>query len=1057
MDPTTKEKIEILFLQLQIDVTRDAELARGYFILSLIRALTGGQGSTHSCIRSSEFQNYLCRFSIAFFCPFDEISDEDVTAIDTLLALFQKHSLYDHRTFFEVFSPFIVADWEDFAAQFCDISGTGVMLATLCYLLIVHEETAATENDPLVDWADIYRSSDSIEHHWAKVLGFDAEKFLLCWEAVFAHKHGNFKTKINGRISNAIEKYRARFVPLERLLEDYYLIKKCGKEIEAAVNPWAYVQKGVHKIPVETDVSVAETLFDLAAYPMRDEAPTDVIRSLFYPKSSNDSAFECSFLYAQFRSLVTTYDQHASILIVHPSPDFILKWIADRTVSICVTTYFAVPNQVFADLYRSQFPEEHFLPFSEIPALSPVDFVLLTSRNIPVADMESLLLALEVCANQARVLALLPNTLFDSNAHHIHERLQQNQFQIVRLLLLPSTAFASSPRKKVLFYFKRERNASSPQSFPAYAMACWADGDYCIFKERWHIRQDALFNSGLTIRSLFSQSVREKNRPKPSVEQERRAPAECYVFSKEICIYYIIMANRKNRFAGKAYYCESNIAAGSSRKRGRRLTEIIEKGLRAHTETEVIQRIETVPFDPRVEPYIVSDLCAAYAGRMNELSLKSLWFCCRPKLLKNREYREEIATRLFCGDAQALSNLRPEQAAISDFCAGMEQLFGYEAKSIQLIFWRQLNLVLQTAMRNSYIRFHPISQFLRELSAQATEEQREVRNALMKKTFTAAEEMDMLEFLSGEITPAPGASPAKRYVAQSIWLAGAIRLFTGMPVREVCGLKWKNFVQIQGTDAYQFHVTKFVNEDGSLVEHLAKGDLKRLRRVPLASVLAVMLLERYAYLETRFPGLSFKEHPIVLLKEHQKISAKEVPGFSKPRRVSEKCKEMIAAAHIPEQILLLPDAENQVLTDIFKYQGDIFQSNFKYRANHTCALTWGEINYLLGLEPPDTFSRHYCDYTNDLIQYAISKKLQRWVSDCPLLASFFPEQALGRDNCRPGSIAPIQGGIASADVLLKVDSPDGKCTVDLSVDCNFGYECSVIFFREVDYDDTSRH
>jgi hypothetical protein len=43
-------------------------------------------------------------------------------------------------------------------------------------------------------------------------------------------------------------------------------------------------------------------------------------------------------------------------------------------------------------------------------------------------------------------------------------------------------------------------------------------------------------------------------------------------------------------------------------------------------------------------------------------------------------------------------------------------------------------------------------------------------------------------------------------------------------------------------------------------------------------------------------------------------------------------------------------------------------------------MTRGEINYLLGITAPDTYSKHYCDYTNDAIQFSITKKIERWVS-----------------------------------------------------------------------------
>ena len=37
-----------------------------------------------------------------------------------------------------------------------------------------------------------------------------------------------------------------------------------------------------------------------------------------------------------------------------------------------------------------------------------------------------------------------------------------------------------------------------------------------------------------------------------------------------------------------------------------------------------------------------------------------------------------------------------------------------------------------------------------------------------------------------------------------------------------------------------------------------------------------------------------------------------------------------------------------------------------------------ELNYYLGLKKPDTFSQHYCDYTNNYVQLIMAKKLDRW-------------------------------------------------------------------------------
>ena len=82
--------------------------------------------------------------------------------------------------------------------------------------------------------------------------------------------------------------------------------------------------------------------------------------------------------------------------------------------------------------------------------------------------------------------------------------------------------------------------------------------------------------------------------------------------------------------------------------------------------------------------------------------------------------------------------------------------------------------------------------------------------------------------------------------------------------------------------------------------------------------------------------------------------------------------------HIPEQYLLLPDAEGERYTDIYKYNGDIFLSNLRMRLNHECKMTAGQICYIIGVEGIDTLSRHYCDYSNSLMQYAMVEMMNRW-------------------------------------------------------------------------------
>ena len=103
------------------------------------------------------------------------------------------------------------------------------------------------------------------------------------------------------------------------------------------------------------------------------------------------------------------------------------------------------------------------------------------------------------------------------------------------------------------------------------------------------------------------------------------------------------------------------------------------------------------------------------------------------------------------------------------------------------------------------------------------------------------------------------------------------------------------------------------------------------------------------------------------------------PSFCKYDAAIRVCRSLIEKANIPTQELVLPgDGDKEIVVDMNKYQGDIFYSNFKHRANHTCSFNRGELSYVVGNKAPDTFSQHYCDYTNDLVQYGMVQKLNRW-------------------------------------------------------------------------------
>jgi len=85
-------------------------------------------------------------------------------------------------------------------------------------------------------------------------------------------------------------------------------------------------------------------------------------------------------------------------------------------------------------------------------------------------------------------------------------------------------------------------------------------------------------------------------------------------------------------------------------------------------------------------------------------------------------------------------------------------------------------------------------------------------------------------------------------------------------------------------------------------------------------------------------------------------------------------------------------------------------------------LTNGEINYVVGVEAPDTFSRHYCDYSNDYIQLGIIQKLSRWELKYERLLSkntiSIPSFGEKEGNAYINA-GPFDDGVASVDLFVE--------------------------------------
>lgn len=223
-----------------------------------------------------------------------------------------------------------------------------------------------------------------------KPLSIDKSTFLSCCDCIFCN-HLRYKSHpkyVHGIIKKAIRIYRNFKIPYSALLEDYRNILIHRTALDASINPWLSLQRQINHLSVESGLSDLEVAFNNAAYKLlRDDvSPSDLISAAFYPASRDDSAFENSFLYAEFQKVTKNA---RNILIVNPSPQNLVFWFKHESDFILKRTVFAVADRTVADLYRYQFGDYcRFIAVDELSTeTQKFDAVLLLARDFALGKL----------------------------------------------------------------------------------------------------------------------------------------------------------------------------------------------------------------------------------------------------------------------------------------------------------------------------------------------------------------------------------------------------------------------------------------------------------------------------------------------------------------------------------------------------------------------------------------------------------------------------------------------------------------------------------------------
>ncbi len=817
--------------------------------------------------------------------------------------------------------------------------------------------------------------------------------------------------RVNKTIQEVLNMYIQFRVPFKVLMNDYLAVISKSKTQEA-FNPWLYHYKGIEHQEIESGISVHEKAFDFGAMKLIKQKPTDVIKAAFY-KRRNDSGFECGFLLDEFWGNLND----ESVLVVNPSPDMILKCEEKRNGNC-----YAVIDSTIAALYKIQFPKAIFFCIEEIPDRY-FDRILIVNRDYPIKQTEMVMKWIQCC--QGHVLAMLPNAYVDNVKYKALSLMEKEGLAIEKVLLLDSAITVTSPRKKCLVYMKK--NAIQDTYWKLENTKVSKDRKFKILDKSVSIEHERYWKENSTLIKLWNNT--EYVEPKETKSKDSKE----YIFSKEIHLFFSIYAARKNRYAGTCWYKQiKNIEPFIF---GKRVSPIVEKGLRAKTVEEVIGNLSKIVLDDRVYPYVYTDMINYFVKEGIAVTLKTLWIIVRNELLYDRKYDEGIMIELFELGGREFGEYVLEKQTEEEL---LELLMNaLQVKEIPTKYLEQLNLLFTVAKKEKHIPYNPLKEIMESVKKQASDRQQEVRDALTKKHFSDSEEKRIFDYLSEQIWNDVFRKNMPKCVTDSEYLLPLIRLFTGMSLREVCALQWNDFEKIDGTKEYQLKVSKFIDLKGKVITHASKEDWIKFRCVPVARPLRILLQQRKEYLFARnIDSKRLESMPIITTTEDISELKKSKISFCKLSKAQDFCRRTLKHAQIEKQELVLPDANGELVTDIYKYGGDIFVTNVKMRLNHECGLTLGEICYILGVKANDTFANHYCDYSNQLLQYAMVEKMNRWTAEYESMINNLAEARFEKGTWKKNKLQ-ISTGLykkkcASCEIIL-ISESDAPCNLKLQI------------------------
>ena len=887
--------------------------------------------------------------------------------------------------------------------------------------------------------------------------------FLYALESEKSNQTKEFKTFLKTKICrDGLKDYKGLYAKLEKLKTSYAVINFKSENNYKRVFERAKLSVINSSKPRHENKVLLDFYMDSHNRLARDTENLCRIPALSFlmesQKNCRDSKVEDGIIFEEAAN-TAMLSPLRKVVLLQPSFSFLHKWLSDyRTKNLettvvlydsnivdCLNQKLAEDNLISKKMYYSNQETSYQLHIvNSIDSIAAFDLALSFYRQ-STPGYEDLIELSKLVSHQNKLLCVLPHKFFEADKDEAFRREMASALSIKRVTYFSSVLFESNPKKRYLVEFgKKETNQINNIALRSFEI----DKSIHIDKNNFIKSDSGIYflaisdEKSLNCNAPYNGEAidfSETNTEQKATENKRNySKAQQVSFAPDFSIYYTMTVHGKGKQA-KCYFAKyhkpSKMDSSKKRARGR-----IKEGnvtVSAKDEESLVQKIIAgFPFSAKFEKLrnvAVQEIRAALkGGRLTNISLFSFAFSYADAIKKySSSFDFKFCYHMLCGTSLGSQILN--QATEADYDNAATELLSSTKTDAEKMF-RQLEILLNCAVKNT-ILFNsqaPVFTYI-ETRKKQIQAKAQMRDAYTKKTLTKKKKKNLINWLIKHITEKP------------TYLGTMIKLLTGMTNPEVSMLTWGDFCQTDYCDYYHFKVTKQRNYKSKAEESLSNPFKYRI--VPIPVFLSDLILAQRERIQKQFK-ISYAELmglPLIT------VSNENCTDFCSPNMLRlNSNKALTNGARIPKNIVTYLESDGTEKYDLSKYNGDFFASNFRFHALNDAMMTHGEVSYILGFVPYDTFSKHYCDFTNPFLQMKLVEKLNDW---CSLYADWEGEPQINTGTAnsdlksRKIVIEPYNSGCTSGTLLLQVK---GKCTsaIEISVSGDRGIAGTATIYEE---------